>query len=202
MPMPDTRPARKRWTLALGCFALGCAVGFAAGVLSVKGARQFVVGLFATERSAAVEQSVAVVRPAFRFEYPGNWRVDSTDSDYDPDHMFSVDSPGQSFVMFVIADGDIEPKEAVEQHVSVQTARAMKDATRTPLTKWGRHDGEGVLLTGRHLGITRGTIRVFAFRERETTYTVIESTFDDDRDKVQPGFDLIARTFRVKGSSP
>lgn len=172
MPPPDAGSKTKRWTLPVACFVVGCGVGFAAGVFSVQSARQFLVGLFASERPAAVTQPIAVERPAFRFEFPGNWSVDTKDSDYDPDHMFSVDSPGQSFVMFVIADGEVEPKTAVDEHASAQMARMMKDGRRTPLTTWGGRSCEGALISGKHLGLAPGTIRVFSFRERQKTFTI------------------------------
>jgi hypothetical protein len=183
--------------IALVCFGLGCGVGFAAGVLSVRGARDFVVGLSRTEAPAEVSKPVTIDRPAFQLQYPGNWRVDTKDEDYDPDRMFSVDSPGQSFAMFFISEAPVEA--SIQGQVSAQTAKVMKDASQTPFTSWGGHTGKGVLLAGKQLGMTPGSVRIFAFREREMTYTVVESTYDDDRADVQPGFDLIARTFRVKG---
>lgn len=184
--------------LAIACFVAGGTLGFFAGVLSVREARDFVGDMFQSERAADVSQGVVLDRPAFELTRPGNWKVDTTDSDYDPDHLFSIDSPGQSFVMFVVADGELSPEQTVDKHVEIQSAKAMKNASRTALTTWGGHVGHGVLLTGKLLGISPGTVRIFAFREQDRTYTVIESTYDEDRAKVQPGFDLIARTFRVK----
>ena len=202
MPPPDPSSPRKRYALPLACFVAGCSVvGFVAGVLSLKGAQRFVAGLFESERAATVEQTITVNRPAFRFEYPGNWRIDITDSDYDPDHMFSVDSPGQSFVMFAIAEGELEPEMMVEKQVAAQLSRTMKDGAKTPLSQWGTRSVKGALLKGKYLGIAPGTIRVVAFRGHQKTYTIIESTYDEDRAMVQAGFDLIARTFHLKGPS-
>jgi len=195
---PHPPKARPVLAIAIACFVLGCGCGFLVGVLSVKGARELASNLFRSERAAQVNQAIAVDRPAFQFEYAGNWHIDTESKDYDPDHMFSIDSPGQSFLMVVVADGELSPHVAVEKQVEAHTKKVMKEATKTELTEWGAHAGEGVLLKGKHLGISPGTIRIFAFREQGTTYSVIESTYDDDRANVQPGFDLIARTFRVK----
>jgi hypothetical protein len=193
-------PIKQRPVLAIAiiCLMIGGGIGFFAGVLSVKVARDFLSGMFQNERAADVTQGVVIARPAFVFTRPGNWQIDTKDTDYDPDHMFSVDSPGQSFVMFFVADGDLDPATAVDEHVKMQTSKVMKDATQTPLTTWGSHSGSGILLTGKQLGMMSGTIRIFAFREHDKTYTLIESTYDEDRASVQPGFDLIAQTFRVK----
>jgi hypothetical protein len=171
-----------------------------AGVGSVKVAREAFVAAFQDERSADVDHPERLDRQTFRLQYPGNWKVDTAAADYNPDRNFSIDSPGTSFVMFIIASGELDPKLAVEAHVSQQTAKLMRDATRTPFERWGAYRGAGVLLTGKMLGLSPGTIRIFAFREGEQTVTVIESTSDDDRDKVAPGFALIERTFQVKGA--
>jgi hypothetical protein len=63
----------------------------------------------------------------------------------------------------------------------------------------GSFDGAGVVLRGKHLGVEPGTTRIFAWRSATRTFTVIESTYDDDATMVSPGFGLIERTFRVKG---
>lgn len=180
--------------------AIGGVVGFGAGVVAVKAGRDLFVGMFASERAATVATPTTVDRPSFVFQHAGNWRVDATDKDYDADHSFSVETPGQSFVMFQIAEGDLEPKAVVETHAALQMAKVIKQATRTSFTKWGAYTGEGALLTGKHLGLTPGTVRIFAFRVGERTYTVVESTYDDDRANVEPGFRLIERSFRVKGA--
>jgi hypothetical protein len=200
VPLQASAPARKRPVLAIAivAFAAGGGLGFMAGVLSVKGARDFATSMVRSERPATVGQPITVDRPQFRFQHPGNWTVDTKANDYDPDHLFSVDSPGHSFALFIVAEGDLSPKVSVDAQVAAQTAKVIKGATQTALTQWGSHTGEGVLLTGKQLGITPGTILVFAFRENDSTYTVVASTFDEDRASVQPGFDLIARTFRVK----
>ncbi len=200
LPLQAPAPARKPPVLAIAivAFIAGGGLGFAAGVLSVKGARDFATSMVRSERPADVAQPVTVDRPEFRFQHPGNWTVDSKANDYDPEHLFSVDSPGLSFALFIVAEGELSPKSSVDAQVAAQTSKVIKGATQTPLTRWGAHAGEGVLLTGKQLGITPGTILVFAFREHDITYTVVESTFDEDRANVQPAFDLIARTFVVK----
>jgi hypothetical protein len=180
--------------------AIGVAVGYPAGVLSVGAARTFFASMFQDEQGADVAHPVTIDRPAFRLQYPANWRVDTTDSDYDADHMFSIDSPGQSFVMFVVADGDIDPKATVAEHVEQQTSKVMRNATRAPFNHWGAYAGDGMLLVGKQLGITPGTTRIFSFRGNQHTYTLIEFTNGADRGKVSPGFQLVERTFKAKGS--
>jgi hypothetical protein len=192
-------PGRKNGSLLflLG-FGLGGVVGFGAGIASVKAAREAFTSIFQDERSAEVDRPQRLDRPAFRLEYPENWTLKPGDQGLDG--MFSIDSPGQSFVMFVIATGALDPAASVEAHVGQQTAKLMRDATRAPFDRWGTYSGVGVLLTGNMLGISPGTIRIFAFRVGERTFTVIESTFDDDRSKVAPGFALVERTFEARAA--
>ena len=198
----EPRPAAARRPpvvlIAAGCLLLGGAVGFGMGVLAVDKGRAFVVSLFQSEQKATVASPITVDRPAFRFQYAGNWKVDVGDKDYAPDHSFSLDSPGQSFVMIQVADGLLDPKNLVETHASLQTEKLIKQATRTPFTRWGAFTGEGVLLKGKQLGLLAGTVRIFSFQDREHTYTVVESTYDEDRANVGPGFELVERSFRVK----
>jgi hypothetical protein len=196
--MTTGRPGNKRgW----GMFLLGCAVGgvvgFGAGVASVKAVREIFLSAFQDERSAEVDQPQLVDRPAFRLQYPQNWKVDTADTSYDPDRMFSIDSPGTSFVLFSILTGEIDPQLALDAQVN-QHQKVIHDATRTPFERWGAYPGKGMLLTGKKLDISPGTVRIFAFRVGERTFTVVESTSDDDRSKVAPGFALVERSFRVK----
>jgi hypothetical protein len=197
-PRAPPRASTRGWVL----FLLGCGVGgvagFGAGVASVKAAREWFASAFEDEQAAEVAAPKTLERPGFELRYPQNWHVDTASANYDPDHMFSIDSPGQSFVMFVVATGALDPQTAIDAHVSQQTAKVMHDATRAPFEKWGAYSGAGVLLTGKKLGLAPGTIRVFAARVDDRTFTVIESTTDDDRDKVEPGFALIERTFHMK----
>jgi hypothetical protein len=198
----DEEPPLKRGPLLfVAGVAVGLVIGFGAGVMSVQKARDAFVGAFATERSADVDHPRDIVRPAFQLKYPGNWKIDIGDSGYDPDHHFSIDSSGQSFVMFSVADGDIAPKVAVEAVVTAMTKKVMRDATRTPFDHWGAYEGEGVVLTGKNLGITRATVRVFSFRAGDRTVTVTESTFNEDRAMVAPGFALVERSFRASAAS-
>jgi hypothetical protein len=173
-------------------------VGVCGGVLSVKGARTFFAELVESERPADISSTIAIDRPSFALKYPGNWKVRIDDADYDPDHMVSIDSPGESFVLVVVAVGALDPATSVRSHVTLQTSKLIQGATNTPFTHWGAFAGSGALLSGKYMGITPGSMRIFSWRSGEQTFTIIESTYDDDRARVAPGFSLIERTFTVK----
>jgi len=184
--------------VAIACLLIGGVIGFFIGVSSVHEARGVLTGMFHAEQKAGTETPVVLERTSFRLQTPGNWKVDTTDPDYDADHMFSIDSPGQSFAMFQVLEGAVDPKAIVEKQVDAQTSRVVKEATQTPFDKWGRYAGEGVLLKGKLLGTVPGEIRIFAFREGSQTFSIVETTYDEDRSSVQPGFELIERSFEVK----
>jgi hypothetical protein len=80
------------------------------------------------------------------------------------------------------------------------TSKLLPDGARTPFTHWGSYEGQGALLKGKLLGLTPGTIRVFSWRSGTHTFAVMEQTYDEDRARVAPGFDLIERTFHVTGT--
>jgi hypothetical protein len=179
--------------VAIGAFALGAGTG----VMTVKSGRELVTSMFRSERKADALRPKSVDRPLFRFQYPGNWRIDVDDKDYDPDHSFTVESPGESMVMFQIADGELDPEPTLQTYADAQASKLVKSATRTPFTTWGKHTGKGVTLRGKMLGLVPGSARIFCFQARGQTFVIIEHTYDDDRASVQPAFDLIERTFEV-----
>lgn len=199
--VPLFRRAVPLWA-ALVCLAAGGAVGFGAGVASVKAARDFFRDVARREKRADVRAPKQVERPAFRFSYPGNWTIDTQDKDYDPDRSLTIHSPGQSLFMLMVADELDDTKSKLERHVAAQLANTLKDAKRAPFDRWGRFRGEGALLTGRYVGFTTGTIHVFVFGGGGHTFTVLASTYDDDRANVEPGFRLIEKTFEVTAADP
>jgi hypothetical protein len=201
---PPTQSAGRRVPLWLTgvLFALGGLLGFGAGVLSTQAARDFLRAALKDEQRADVSSRKSVSRPGFHFEMPGNWQIDTRSPDYDPDHQFSLETPGQSFLMFIIADAELDATAILEKHVDAQRARALKSAERSGFLGWGAHQGQGARLSGKYLGLTPGTVRIFVFVAAGRTYTVVESTYDEDVALVEPGFRLVERTFRVRRAIP
>ncbi|MBI5545117.1 MAG: hypothetical protein HY901_14600, partial [Deltaproteobacteria bacterium] len=159
--------------LCLGSLVVGGGLGFLGGVLSVPAARSFFAGMFEDERQADVAHPKRFERPGFRFDYPGNWKIDREDSDFDPDHLVSVESPGASFAMVIVAAPELDPAAATRAQEEAFSKKLFRgQATRTPFQKWGRFQGEGVDLGGRILGLSPGAVRVFSFRAGEATFTV------------------------------
>lgn len=179
---------------------LGCAGGFGLGILSTKGGSAFLASLFATEKPAAIGTPKAFARAAFRFEYPGNWRVDEADEDYDPDHLFSIGSPGSCNVTFVVFDSATSAQDSVDAQVEAFVPKMIRNPAREAFAEWGRFEGVGVKLRGKVLGFQDGWVRIFAHEDEpaDLTFTVVEFCYDEDAKHVQPGYDLIERTFALE----
>jgi hypothetical protein len=195
-------PSARLKLVAVLAFALGVGVGFFAGVLSVEGARDLFLAMFRSEQQAKVDAPKRIERPSFSLEYPGNWAIDAKDPDYDPDHLFSIDTPGDGFVMFVIAEGELDAADALEQHVANQLKATIKGAKRTAFDRYGSFQGHGALLQGKYLGLAPGSVRIFCFRQGDLTFQITELVSDEDRAKVEPGLRLVEKSLRLAGPKP
>lgn len=188
----------------LGCgvgVLLGCAGGLLIGIGSTDMGDDLLEGLVSTERKADVRDVKSIERPAFTVKHPGNWKVDTEDEDYDPDHMFSIDSPGNCFTMFIVFDTVTDPGETVQSQIDTYVPKLMKSPTQTPFTRWGRYEGTGMKLEGRVLGVTPGSLRVFSHADEKAdlSFVVVESCYDEDRKATEAGFELIEDTFQLTG---
>ena len=186
--------------LAAG-FVLGNVTGFFAGVYSTKAGREFLEDLATTEGAADTKHPHEINRKGFRLKYPGNWTIDTKDEDYDPDHLFTIESPGSSFTMMIITPEPTDPADDIRSMVDAYVPKLLKDPRRTPFTKWGAYLGRGVELRGRVMGINRGGLRIFAHASPTVSFTVVELYFDDDLTMVKPGLQLIASSFSLRESS-
>ncbi len=157
-------------------------------------------GMVHAEQEADLRAPKPLVRERFQLQYPRNWSIDEADADYDPDHLFSIDSPGSCHVSVIVFDAVLEPKGSVEAQVAAVVPRIVRNPVETPFTRWGAHEGEGMTLAGRILGIFEGTIRIFAHASEpeNLTFTIVEFCFAEDLPLVRPGFELIERTFELR----
>jgi hypothetical protein len=177
--------------------ALGALFGLVVGCASFE-------GLAPTEQPADVRTRKPLVRERFRLEYPGNWTVDENDEDYDPDHLFSIDSPGSCHVSVIVYDAALSAKQSVAAQVAAFVPRLVRNPVQTPFTRWGAYDGEGMALAGRILGFADGSIRIFAHESarEDLTFTIVEFCYDEDLPLVRPGFELIEQTFELRRRPP
>jgi hypothetical protein len=192
----------KRFSSRLLAFAViasllvGGVTGFFLGIGSTKIGKQFLEDMVEDEQQADVSNPSKVQREKFEIQYPSNWKVDTEDEDYDADTMFSIDSPGSTFVMFVIMPGLVDPDEMVQIQIE-QFRKLVSTMSVTKLERYGSHTGKGAKLTGKTLGIST-TTRVFSFKQDNMTIMITEQCPDDDRPLAQAGLKLIEKSFKLK----
>jgi len=183
--------------LAVG-LVVGGAVGFLLGLGATKAGKAFLNELASEEAPADVANPQEISRPHFALKFPGNWKVDADDEDYDPDQLFSIDSPGSSFVMLAITDVPMDPAEQVQAQVESFVPKVIRDPARTPFSRWGNYAGKGLLLKGKMILGLPGGLRVFSHSSESRSFVVVESYYDEDLEDVGPGFKLIESTFELR----
>ena len=62
---------------------------------------------------------VVISRPAYTVTYPGEWKLDEKDEDFDLDHYFSIDAPGSCHVTFFLYTSKMNEKT----HIDTQNAK-------------------------------------------------------------------------------
>jgi len=177
----------------LASLVIGVSIGFFLGIASTKAGRSFILDIVEDERKAEVSQPNKVVRESFTLQYPSNWKIAIDDEDYDPDHMFSIESPGSAFVMFVIGPGETEPENNLQAQIQ-QFTKLMTSPSIERFKNYGRLSGKGAILKGKILGI-RITTKVFAFHQDDLTIITVQQYPDEDMKHVQEGFALIESSF-------
>jgi hypothetical protein len=167
----------------------------------------------AAEPRADTSHPNAVDRPAFSFQFPGDfsplagtWQVDTGRADYDPDHKFLVETAKRrGFIMFSIADEEKDTKSLLETIVGTMTGEEYRDLKRTAFSQWGQYHGDGAVVSGKyrsgsHTGEVPFVSRSFVFLAARRTYALMEWIPDNDREAAAPGFRLVETTFQVKGA--
>ena len=176
--------------------AVSATAGFLVGVSSNEFLQDVVQGAFVGEQDAKIDRPKRYRRARFRFNYPANWTLRNELADeYDPDSYFSIDSPAASYCLVMVYQVAIDTDSAVEDQLEyyrkLYTSRREK-----PFEQWGRFRGAGVELSGKMLG-TPGGVRVFSHSSDDNAFTIVECFDQDTYRMTQPGFRLIANTFRI-----
>jgi hypothetical protein len=179
--------------------AVGGIAGFFLGIVSTKAGKAFIRDMVEDERNAEVSQPAKLVRDRFELQYPSNWEIDTEDEDHDPDHMFSIDSPGSAFVMIVIGDVASDPEDNLQTHLR-QFEKLMSNSATSRFDRYGGLTGKGATLKGRIMGI-RTTVRLFACQQDDLTILITQQCPDEDFKQTQGGFSLIEKSFVLKNSA-
>ena len=195
VPRHTTNPLAIAITAVIS-LAIGAIGGFLVGVRTGEFTDEFLEGMVEDERPAEVADPKTLSREAFELRHPSNWRIDTEDPDYDPDHMFSIESPGTTFTMFIFGTAALDPEEHLKEQVAGQK-ELYGDPTVASFRRYGRYKGHGAELRGRIFGI-RSTTRVFSFSRGGTSVVIVQQYPDEDARHVREGLKLIETSFALR----
>lgn len=176
--------------------AVGGVSGFFLGVATTDWGKSFLSDVLTDEQSANIAQPQKLTRKRFDVQYPGNWKIDTKDSDYDPDAMFSIESPGSAFVMFVFGSISTSPEEMLKTQIE-PFIKILGSPTITKFDHYGKLPGKGALLKGRIMGI-RTTVKLFSYSKDNQTMMITQQCPDEDFKKAGKGFELIETSLVLK----
>ncbi|WP_437980156.1 hypothetical protein [Sorangium sp. So ce117] len=174
---------------------IGLVVGFFAGIGATKAGAAFLEDLASSEAPADLAHARSYVRPGFSFKYPGNWSVEADPPDNDPDHHVNVESPGSCMTMIFVLDVPTDPAANVQAQIDGFVPKLLSAPARTPFTTWGKYAGQGMLLKGKLLGVSSGSVRVFSHADDKRSFIAVEQCHDEDMENVKPGLDLVESSF-------
>lgn len=184
--------------LFLFAFIIGGVVGFSFGVASTKAGGRFLRSLVENEESANIKAPKTLKRAHFTLDYPRNWKIDKKDPDYDPDYMFSIDSPGNSYVMFIMGHAVTDPEKNIAEYV-IAFNKLFEKPTMKAFKYYGKLSGRGVHMEGVIMGEPT-EVRLFSTYEKEAgkSIIIIEQHPLTDSSYVDPGLQLIEETFTLR----
>jgi hypothetical protein len=190
---------KKHWLiLLLAVFislGVGVVAGFFLGIASTQAGKAFLADLFEEEQMADVNHPQKIVRDQFQLQYPSNWKIDVESEDYDPDQMFSINSPGSAFVMFAIGSGAIKPEDSLQ--AQIRPFEKQLNATITGrFEKYGRFTGKGAILQWKSMGIGMN-VKLFSFHQNSLNVMITQQCPEEDLKQVQPGLKLIESSFSL-----
>ena len=137
-------------------------------------------------------------RDSFSLQYPSNWRIDTEDEDYDPDAFFSLESPDDNLVMFMIFNVPVDKDELLNAQLEAFSSQVIKKPEITEFNRWGDYYGTGKILKGKLLGVFKGVVRIFVYETPYKTMLVVEQYYEKDYEKLKKDYDLISTSFSFK----
>jgi hypothetical protein len=145
----------------------------------------------------AVDDPEVISRDGFSLQHPRNWFVDASDDNYDPDHQFTIEPRiGDAVVKVIVYDRAVDPE--AELDASLETlAKLMELGDATPFDRWGSYQGVGREIAARIDGRDY-SLRLFCASLERRSVEVWELAAGGIRERMEPGFDLIRRSFVLR----
>lgn len=177
---------------------VGIPAGFFSGVASTQFAQDLLKNTFSEEQPANVSETKTYNSKTVSFQYPGNWSLETKNPSYNPDYYIILKTPGGAWAAFNVVEGKADVKALVKDHADAYQHTIVGQSTFRPVTQWGSYSGYGMELKGMVMRQNPGLFLIFSHAGDARTFTVSHVIIDKHAGMVQPGFDLIRRTFRLK----
>jgi hypothetical protein len=187
------------WNLVVFGVVIG-AYGFYLGISPVEYLKSYVTSLLQSEPVADVSSPQTIARAGFTLQFPGNWAIDTADADYDPDHMFSIESPGWAFALFGVYANEVDPQTLIQTQLAGFHDEKFLLSNQQPITRWGSFEGEGVTFSATLPGQQEALVRFFVYSTEERSFSVLEHVYEEDLKPAKPGLDFIANSFALTPS--
>jgi hypothetical protein len=147
---------------------------------------------------ADVNSPVEYENPTMSFSYPGNWFIDTSDPNNDPNSYLMIEAMQDAIVILQVYESARTPEAELEATVDVYDEMIDNFKVIGEFGAWGLHSG-----VGREY---RGTIDGAPYEFRALVHVandgryveVLEFFATADETSVEPGFNLIRRTFQLK----
>ena len=158
--------------------------------------QQIVSGTFEVSQPADIRHTTEMTNRYFSMQYPGNWRIDTADPNYDPDKYFDIHAPAQGMVVVRVFAPHAIPQQAVGTIVE-NMRKFVVNGKESRFESWGPHKGYGLQLQGfAFAGNAR--VRAFGLGNSQASVVIVEMRYDEDEVNNRNGYDLIAQTFKLK----
>ncbi|MBA2745160.1 MAG: hypothetical protein H0U44_02940 [Flavisolibacter sp.] len=146
----------------------------------------------------SAQQNTQIQRAHFSLTHPASWTIDKTDPDYDPDGLFTLQSPDStSMVMFILLNVFVENSVMLEAQIKEFKSQLIRETTsETPFTTWGALKGNGIILRGKLMGVLPGAVRIFTWNNKEKSMVIIEQYFDEGFENIKNDYKLIESSFK------
>ena len=138
---------------------------------------------------------------AFHFMVPGDWHVDTSEKNYDPEYAVTVHGPTGCVLIVYRQDELLDEQTSLSAHLTAQRKATFKSASETPHGRYAHYDAHGARLDGPVKPIGTGSYRVSAFHAGDSLYTVAEFSMKQSAARCAPAFAMVERTFDVAKAS-
>lgn len=138
-------------------------------------------------------------RKTFSMTLPKGWSEDVADDMHDPDSFvfFENDESCLFAVIVGIKSTGISSDDLVTSQVKTWKEK-LTDATSTEIKKWSNHEGQGVVMEGKMLGIVRSQATIFGFETADHACVVLEFATLGDMKTFAEDFAVIRKSFKLK----